>query len=72
MRLTQMNPADDADILNMTATVPMHGTATYQRVLQDRRIYYSLTRNGNRTGILTTAKGARETIAYWKTKGWTA
>ncbi len=70
-----MNPADDADILNTTATITICGDTApyeYRRVLQDRRIYYGLTRNGNTTGILTTAKGARETIAYWKTKGWTA
>lgn len=61
----------DLDITTATAIHPDMGNLSWERTKQDRRVYYRMLRNGRGTGSLTTAKGARETIAYWHTKGWT-
>ncbi len=62
-------PIEDTDI---TSIVAIHegDVMTFERAKQDRRLYYRMLRNGHGTGSLTTAKGARESIAYWRTKGW--
>ena len=66
---------DDTDILTIVAQHPdskgcVRETMGFERVRQDRRIYYRMLVDGNGSGSLTTAKGARETIAYWRVKGW--
>ena len=67
-----MKPNDN-DILNARATHPICGALQFERAQQDRRTYYRLvmvlmgTRRG---GSLTTAQSARETIAYWESRGW--
>ena len=60
------------DIVAAKANQPPGETLGFVRVSQDRRNYYGLTVDGRRTGSLTTAEHARQTIAYWQTKGWIA
>ena len=62
-----MKTSDDTDILSARAVHPICGPLHYERVSQDRRIYYRLGPSG---GSITDAKHARESIAYWRSKGW--
>ena len=62
---------DDNDITSVRGMTASFGTiCRYERVRQDRRVYYRLLINGRSGGSLTDAKHARETIAYWREKGW--
>lgn len=58
---------EDADILGAVAQHPVCGRLTFERVYQDRRWYYRIAPNG---GGMTDATHARETVAYWRGKGW--
>lgn len=65
----------DADILEAEARCPDdHAMAgqrlQFDRVRQDRRWYYRLLISGRPGGSLTDAKHARQTIAYWRDRGW--
>jgi hypothetical protein len=64
--------AKDADILAVQIDHPFSGEAHFERVKQDRRTYYRLVGQRVPGGALTDAKHARESIAYWRTKGWIA
>jgi hypothetical protein len=61
---------DDTDITSVRGYHPDFETISFERVKQDRRIYYRMLANGKGTGSLTTPQGARQTIAYWRSKGW--
>jgi hypothetical protein len=60
---------NDTDITIARAT-HLYGELRFERATQDRRTYYRMLRNDRGTGSLTSAKVARETIAYWRSKGW--
>lgn len=60
----------DVDIMAARINHPAYGAAQFERVTQDRRTYYRLTGERFPTMGITTAKGARENITYWQTKGW--
>lgn len=70
----RVNPDDDTAAVVSPFTRADHrfGLLAFEPVTQDGRTYYALTINGRKTGSLTTAKAAYETIAYWKDKGWIA
>lgn len=67
-------PAVDKDLLIVEtyARTPEGKTLSFERVLQDRRVYYRLMVGGASTGSLTDASHAVETINYWREKGWIA
>ncbi len=67
-----MTQPNDRDILDWKGNHPAYGEFHFEPVRQDRRTYYRTT--GPRLPIMgmTTAKGAREQIVYWQSKGWGA
>ena len=66
----ELHAKDDSDILNAKAH-HAYGDLAYIRRHQDGRTYYAMTVAGRQSGILTTAVHARQTIAYWTSKGLT-
>jgi hypothetical protein len=68
MKRAPRTPA--ADILQARAHHPEMGDLWFELARQDRRIYYRLKVNGKGGGALTDEKHARQTIAYWREKGW--
>ena len=64
-----MNAPNDADIVTTVAVHPGYGKLYFARISQDRRTYYRLMCNST-TGSLIDALHARQTIAYWGSKGW--
>jgi hypothetical protein len=65
-----MEQRDDRDITHVRALHETFGAMRYERATQDRRTYYRLLLNGRSTGSLTDALHARQTIEYWRQKGW--
>jgi hypothetical protein len=62
---------NDADILDVSAVHPeFKCVMDFEPVRQDRRQYYRLRMNGQGGGSLTDLQHARETVAYWREKGW--
>ncbi len=58
----------DADI---TSVVALRDGSEYrfERTYQSLKVYYRLLRDGKGTGSLTDATHARQTIAYWRERG---
>ena len=67
-------PTDDSDILAVRAEFPSHVCPVpyhFERARQDGRVYYRLVNAyGESCGVFTPAASARQTIAYWREKGW--
>ena len=63
-------PTFDTRILAARATHPTFGVLHFEAVMQNHRTYYRLLTDGRSSGSLTDATHAKETIEYWRMKGW--
>jgi hypothetical protein len=68
--VTNETIAEDDPIFRVRARHPLCGDLRFVKVRQDRRDYCSLRRDNAGSGSLTTITAARQTVEYWRGKGW--
>lgn len=70
IRVAHETIPDDDPIFRVRARHPLCGDLRFVKVRQDRREYCSLRRGDAGSGSLTSLTMARQTVEYWRAKGW--